>query len=244
MIVAHRGASRHAPENTIPAFLLAWESGADAIEGDFRLTKDGAIVCIHDKTTARVAGRDLVVRDTDLATLRRLDVGTWFGKAWTGTTIPVIAEVFHTIPPGKKLYCEIKCGTEIIPPLLEEIEQSGLETMQVVVISFKKAVIRALKSAAPQYRAFWLSDFKGDTSGGVVPSLSAIVDTLAWTGADGLSSSYRLIDESTIAAIRAEGYEYHVWTIDDVVRARTFMQWGAQSITTNDPGRLKQHMGR
>ena len=70
MIVAHRGASGEAPENTIPAFNLAWKQGADAIEGDFHLTKDGHVVCIHDANTKKVAGKNLVVKDTTLAELK------------------------------------------------------------------------------------------------------------------------------------------------------------------------------
>ena len=64
LIVAHRGASRDAPSNTIPAFQLAWKQGADAIEGDFHLSKDGEIVCFHDADTKRVAGTQLVVRQS------------------------------------------------------------------------------------------------------------------------------------------------------------------------------------
>lgn len=74
MIVAHRGASKEAPENTIPAFTLAWKQGADAVEGDFHLTADGYIVCIHDKDTKRVADRKLVVAESSLEDLRKLDV--------------------------------------------------------------------------------------------------------------------------------------------------------------------------
>ena len=76
-IVAHRGASLDAPENTLAAFRLAWSQGADAIEGDFRLTKDGRIACLHDDTTQRTAGLDLTVADSTLAELRELDVGSW-----------------------------------------------------------------------------------------------------------------------------------------------------------------------
>ena len=70
LIVAHRGASRDAPENTLPAFELAWAQGADAIEGDFHQTKDGQIVCIHDKDTEKVSGKRLVVRKSLLRDLR------------------------------------------------------------------------------------------------------------------------------------------------------------------------------
>ena len=117
MIVAHRGASKQAPENTIPAFKLAWEQGTDAIEGDFQLTKDGAIVCIHDKDTKRVAGVKKIVEDTTLEELRKLDVGAWFGENWRGTVIPLISEVLAAIPDGKKIYIEIKSGPEILPKL-------------------------------------------------------------------------------------------------------------------------------
>jgi glycerophosphoryl diester phosphodiesterase len=77
-IVAHRGASADAPENTLPAFELAWKQGADAIEGDFHLTRDGKIVCIHDYDTQRVSGSKRVVKDSTLDELRALDAGAWF----------------------------------------------------------------------------------------------------------------------------------------------------------------------
>lgn len=98
MIVAHRGASRDAPENTLSSFTLAWKLGADAIEGDFRLTKDGHIVCIHDEDTKRVVGRKLIVAESALADLRKLDVGAYYGDDYKDCMIPPIAEVFSTIP--------------------------------------------------------------------------------------------------------------------------------------------------
>src|SRR5210317_1799983 len=92
LLVAHRGASGDAPENTLPAFQLAWQQGADAIEGDFRLTSDGQIVCVHDGDTKRVANRTLTVKDTSLDELRQLDVGAWKGTRWEGTRIPTLKE--------------------------------------------------------------------------------------------------------------------------------------------------------
>ena len=79
LIIAHRGASHEAPENTLAAFRLAWEEQADGIEGDFYLTSDGQIVCIHDKTTKRVAPKqpELTVAKSTLKQLRSLDVGSW-----------------------------------------------------------------------------------------------------------------------------------------------------------------------
>ena len=121
IIVAHRGASKLAPENTIAAFELAWDQGADAIEGDFLLTADGEIVCIHDKNTKRVAKSNFTVEDSTLNELLQLDVGAWMGNKWSGTKIPTTSQVFATIPSGKLIYNEIKCGSEIISKLFEEL---------------------------------------------------------------------------------------------------------------------------
>ena len=135
LIVAHRGSSFDAPENTLPAFELAWKQGADAIEGDFLLTKDNQIVCIHDGSTKRLADRNLAVRGSTLEELRKLDVGSWKHEKFKGTRIPTIAEVFATIPKGRKIFVEVKCGKEIIPYLVKEIGKSKLKTEQVVLIA-------------------------------------------------------------------------------------------------------------
>jgi glycerophosphoryl diester phosphodiesterase len=239
MIVAHRGASRDAPENTIPAFNLAWEQGADAIEGDFHLTQDGRIVCIHNKDTERVAGRKLVVQNSTLGDLRRLDVGSYRGKKCRGTAIPTIAEVFGTIPGHKKVYVEIKCGIEIIPALLKQIDESQLKSEQIVMISFNQNVIRELKNKAPQYKAFWLYSFKKENTGKTTPSLETVMNALAITKADGLSSNPS-IPGDVIDAIAQKGCEWHVWTVDDPKTARGMKALGALSITSNVPGYLRE----
>lgn len=242
LIVAHRGASRDAPENTLPAFKLAWEQGADAIEGDFRLTQDGQIVCIHDEDTQRVAARKLVISESPLKALRELDVGAYRGEIYAGTVIPTIAEVFATIPAQKKIYIEIKSDESIIPYLLEEIRIAGLAQDQVTLISFDKDLIKALKARAPQYKALWLSSFKKDQLGNITPSIETTLNTLDRIKADGFSSSKNLIEEALVNRVLAKGYEYHVWTVDDLELARRFKAWGAKSITTNVPGYLKKNL--
>lgn len=238
LIVAHRGASRDAPENTIPAFQLAWEQGADAIEGDFHLSKDGEIVCFHDADTKRVAGTQLVVRQSTLAELKQQDVGATHGVAFNGTRIPTIAEVFATIPQGKKIFIEVKCGAEIIPTLLNEIDQSGLTQEQIVVISFNKQVIQQLKIKAPQYKASWLCSFKKQETGEITPALATVLKTLKQIQADGLSSNTAL-PASVIEAVSQQGYEWHVWTINDLNTARRMQALGVLSITTDVPGSMR-----
>lgn len=243
VIVAHRGASKHAPENTLPAFKLAWEQDADAIEGDFQLTKDGKIVCIHDKDTMRVSGVKKVVKDSTLEELRKLDAGSWFGEKWKGTMIPTISEVLAAVPNGKKIYIEIKSGPEILPRFFEEFAESGLKKNQIVVISFNKDVIRELKIKDSGMKAYFLSDFKKDNfSGEVKPSLGEVIGIIKETGADGFSSTHKLIEGSFIKAIQKEGFEYHVWTVDDPETALRFRRLGAKSITTNLPGYMKKSL--
>ena len=238
LIVAHRGASRDAPENTIPAFQLAWEQGADAIEADFHLSKDGEIVCFHDADTERVAGTQLVVRQSTLAELKQLDVGATHGVAFNGTRIPTIAEVFATIPQGKKIFIEVKCGAEIIPTLLNEIDQSGLTQEQIVVISFNKQVIQQLKIKAPQYKASWLCSFNKQETGEITPALATVLKTLKQIQADGLSSN-TAVPASVIEAVSQQGYEWHVWTINDLNTARRMQALGVLSITTDVPGTMR-----
>ena len=241
-IVAHRGASYDAPENTLPAFKLAWEQGADAIEGDFHITKDGHIVCIHDKDTRKVGKTKLMVRDSTLAELRKLDVGLWKGEVFKGTRIPTIAEVFSTIPSQKRIFIEIKCGPEIIPQLVKEIDQSDLKLSQIVVICFNAKVLKELKDQAPELKVSWLSSFKKEKgTGKIVPSLTDVFQTLEWIGAEGFSSS-SAIPEEYVKPIQSRGYEWHVWTVNDLKKAGRMKELGVRSITTDRPGYLKEHI--
>ena len=91
-IVAHRGASYDAPENTLSSVRLGWEQGADCVEIDVYLTKDDQIVAMHDKTTKRTAGKDWTVSERTLAELRTLEVGSWKDEKFRGEPVPTLAE--------------------------------------------------------------------------------------------------------------------------------------------------------
>jgi glycerophosphoryl diester phosphodiesterase len=238
-IVAHRGASHDAPENTLPAFELAWQQGADAIEGDFHLTADGEIVCIHDYDTARVSGSKRFVKDSTLAELRALDAGAWFKPGFKGTRLPTFAEVAATVPDGRKFYIEVKCGPEIIPALLKGIAKSGLGASQIVVISFHAPVIRELEKQVPGFKTCWLSSFKKESP--LDPASGEVLATLREIKADGFSSrADARLDPGYIQQICDAGFEYHCWTVDQPETARRFLTLGAQSITTNRPAFLRE----
>ena len=241
LIVAHRGASHDAPENTLPAFELAWKQGADAIEGDFHFTSDGRIVCIHDYDTERVSGTRKVVSDCTFDELRALDAGAWFAPRFVGTRMPEFSEVAATVPDGRKIYIEIKCGPEIVPTLIREIGKSGLEDDQIVVIAFKPAVIRDMKRLAPRFQANWLSSFGKEEP--LEPSPSKVIRTLRSIKADGFSSKAdERIDEAYLKPIRDAGFDYHCWTVDQSETAERFRSLGSVSITTNRPGWLRKQL--
>lgn len=241
-VIAHRGASHDAPENTIAAFNLAWQQGADGVEGDFYLTKDGEIVCIHDATTKRTAGQTITVAGATLAELRQLDVGSWKGDQWDRARIPTIDEVLATVPEGKKVFIEIKCGPEILPALEKALAKSKLQPGQTVIISFDSKVIAETKRQIPQLKALWLTGFKTDENTGVVrPSAKEILATLEQIGADGVDcNAHTIVDQQFIQTLRAAHKEVHIWTVDDVTTAKRVLQLGVDSLTTSRAGWLKQ----
>src|SRR5512133_799359 len=98
LVLGHRGASAEAPENTLAAFRLAMEQGADGFELDVRRCATGEVVIVHDEDLSRVAGAPLRVRDTPLAALRSFDVGAWKGEGFRGERIPLLSEVLEALP--------------------------------------------------------------------------------------------------------------------------------------------------
>ena len=235
LVIAHRGSSAQAPENTLPAFELAWQQEADGIEADFQLTKDGHIVCFHDKDTKRIAGEKLLVKDATLAALRELDAGTWKGEKYKGTRIPTIAEVLATIPPGKKIFIEIKCGPEIIDPLVRELASSGLSPNQVVVICFDSAVLKALNERDPQWRTGWLCSFSKKAKDTSRISPEKVMNTLGEIRASALLSGGGNVSEDLLGKLTAAGIQHYVWTINDPKLAASYRAQGTGAIITDVP---------
>ena len=219
-----------APDKTLAAFQLAWEEGADAIEGDFRLTADRQIVAMHDDHTKRTAGVELEVAASTLEQLRQLDVVAWKGPEFRGQRIPTLEEVLQSVPAGKKILIEIKCGPEIVPPLKQLLASSTLQPSQTIVIAFKQSVIRAVKQQIPSIQAYWLTGYEDDKKTGTwSPSLDQVLHSLKGMVADGLDTQAnpQVVDARFIAAIRQAGYEVHAWTIDEPQLARCFQQFGS-----------------
>lgn len=244
LVVAHRGASADAPENTLPAFELAWKQGAGAIEGDFRLTADGEVVCIHDATTRRLWGGGLEVATSTLDELQELKMSYTAGKGQEGIRIPTLAEVLRTLPSGRSIFIEVKCGPEILPRMISFIEQSPVGPSQVVVIAYDPEVISTIKRKYPIISALWIVEIKAALWSAPRPAAAELLGKLRELQADGLSTNANpWINHEFIRAIREAGLAYNVWTVDSARKAARFISLGATSITTNCPGRVIKKLG-
>lgn len=240
LLVAHRGASHAAPENTLAAFKLAWEEGADAIEGDFHLSSDGKVVCIHDFDTKRVAGTKLVVADTPWDTLSKLDVGSWKDSRYKGEPMPLLGDVLDLLPPGKKFFIEVKSGAETVEPIRRILEEKKADPARVVIISFKDEVITASRAKMPQYQAHWISDLKDFD---VADHAAAYRSRLDATGAQGLHfKAASPVTKEWLADIKGKGLLLTSWTVDDPALARKMIGYGVNHITTNRPGPLRKEL--
>ena len=227
MIIAHRGVSFTLPENSLPAFEASWELGVDGIEGDFHLTKDGEIVCIHDDDTERVCKTKAIIHKSTLKDLKNFELHHERDSS-LNIKIPTLAEVIKTVPKGRKIFIEIKCGSEIVSPLLNQLSKSKMNIDEIVIISFHSDVIKKLKDMNPIYKALLLYSYEDGRD------LDGLIDEALSLNANGISTdneSSKLFLDKVIDA----GLEYHSWTIDDADVALELIEWGSSSITTNNP---------
>jgi glycerophosphoryl diester phosphodiesterase len=239
-IIAHRGASYLAPENTMASVKLGWEKGAD-VEVDVYLTKDNRIVTIHDETTERTAGTDVNIVDATSDELRKLDVGTFKSEEYAGEQIPFLADIVETIPPGRKLYVEIKCRQEILPYLRELLEKSG-KMSRIVIIGFDLETVTMSKELI-DVPTYWLKGTeKIKETEQWIPHDPQLAQTAKEKGLDGLDVHYAGVTKEFADAVKALGLKLYVWTVDDPEDAIRLIRLGVDGITTNRPGWLREQV--
>jgi glycerophosphoryl diester phosphodiesterase len=245
-IIAHRGASYAAPENTRAAVDLAWRRGADAVEVDVWLTADGRIAVLHDKTTQRTAGRDWHVGKRTLAELQSLDAGSWKHPDFAGQKIPALEEVLATVPDGKRLFIEIKCRREILPELERVLKASGKRPAQTAVISFDFDTVRAAKARMPEVPVYWIqgtSPSRNEKTGAVVAPPDALVERCRRAKLDGLDLQFNSrLTPQLVDAMHDLGLELYVWTVNEPDDARRLAALGVDGITTDRPGWLRERL--
>jgi glycerophosphoryl diester phosphodiesterase len=243
-IVAHRGASFDAPENTVASAKLAWKQGADAVELDIHLSKDGKLPVSHDPNTKRTAGRDAAIATLTLAELKTLDAGTWKDPKFAGEKIPTLEELLATTPRGKRIFIEIKIGPEIIPALEEALKRTKTTEKNACLISFNFESLKVAKQRIPNFECFYLVNRPNtDPKKKRTPTLDELIADCKAAKLDGLDLNFNwALDEAAVKKIRDAGLKLHVWTVDDPVVAKKWVALGVDGITTNRPGWLREQL--
>jgi glycerophosphoryl diester phosphodiesterase len=233
---AHRGASYEAPANTLAAFLLAVELGADGIELDVHLSKDGEAVVVHDFTLEATTDGEGLVRNKTLAELKELDAGIWFDPAFIGQRIPTLQEVIDAV--GDRLLFNIELKTASVRDdglaavVVRTIEENHLLD-RVVVSSFNPLAIRWIKRLNP-----WVP--VGLLYAPDMPFLLRRPWLQRLLRPEALHPHYTLVDGEYVRRARKRGCRVHVWTADDPGEMWQLMRMDVDLIITNRPDLLRQ----
>jgi glycerophosphoryl diester phosphodiesterase len=231
LILAHRGAGRRAPENTMAAFRLAAKVGADGVELDVQLSKDGEVVVMHDSRVDRTSDGCGRVADLTLAELRALDAGGWYAPEFAGERIPTLAEVLHELGPRLVLNVELKAaslfGGGLEAEVVRLVEDAGLGE-RVILSSFDPLALWRVRRLNPHLSTglLYAPDSPLYVRGRWLQALARPAALHPrWDTLDGLS----------IAAAHRQGLAVRPWTCDDPDGLRRLIAWGVDAIITNVP---------
>lgn len=246
-IVAHRGASFDAPENTLSSMKLGYQQQGDACELDIYLTRDGRLAVSHDPSPLRTGGVSNQISKMTFEEVHRVDVGKW-GK-WAGKgfsePLPALEEVIALIPDGKKLFIEVKCGAEAMPELDRVLKKSGKQASQLVIIGFGYETMRAAKKKLPMHQVYWLvsGTASSDKKSVIYPSVQELISKAKAAGLDGLNLDWNFPIDATFAQqVHDAGLKLLTWTVDDPKVARRLAAAGVDGITTNRPQWLREQL--
>lgn len=241
-IIAHRGYSAVAPENTVAAFKLAWEKGSDACELDLYLSGDNQIVLLHDADTKRTTGVEGKVTTKSLAELKKLDAGSWKGEQWKGEPIPSLAEALATLPVGKqRFFLEIKDSARVVPVLARELDGWKARADQLCLIAFDRKVAQEAKKTMPWIDVYRLSS--GETKEKTPVDLTQLILDTKADGLDGLDLGLKFNwTPALVEQVRTAGLKLYAWTINTPEDARRLAALGLDGITTDDPVMLRESL--
>ena len=242
VIFAHRGASAHAPENTLAAFELALAESADAIELDVKLSADGHVVVIHDGTTDRTTGTHARVKDLSLADLRTLDSGSFFSEKFKKEKIPTLEEVFETL--GKRTFINVELTNyntprdHLVESVCTLVKKFALQD-RVVFSSFFALNLSKASGFLPEVQRGLLA-FNGllgawaRSFGFVFGNYQALHPSLKDTTPQQVQRVHRL------------NRRVNVWTVNAADDMRRLFNWGVDGIFTDDPAlavKLREESG-
>lgn len=244
-IVGHRGASFTAPENTVPAIHMAWREGADGVEIDVRVTRDGRVVLMHDDDIRRTTSGQGRVAELSWDAIRLLDAGSWKDPKWRAATIPQLRDVLSIVPSSRRLFIEVKCGKEIVPALQRDFEIQHPSPKSVAFLSFDAVTLRELRNAFPAFPCYLNIESPGNRGAPSVWTAEVLADMATRHGFGGLSLGWApQIKASFAADIQARGLDLAVWCVDDDRTASEMLAAGVPWLMTNRVAQIRQFMAR
>jgi glycerophosphoryl diester phosphodiesterase len=249
VVIAHRGASAYAPEHTIAAYDLAKAMGADYIELDTVMTKDGELVAMHDLTVNRTTNGTGPVNSYTVKQLKRLDAGSWFNKqypqfarrSYVGLRVPTLDEVINHFGTSVNYYIELKAPSQF-PGMEQKLIQilkshhltgPGSTPGKVVVECFDGSSLMKIHQIDPNIPLIQLLWF--DSPARITGSQIA-----RWKKyAVGLGINIGGLNQTNVQTIRKAGLVIHAWTIDDKAEMEKLIRWGVNGIFTDKPDVLR-----
>lgn len=234
LIFAHRGASYKAPENTMAAFQLALEEGADGIELDVHVSADGVPVVIHDARLERTTNGRGWITEWTVKELKTLDAGSWFDPEYAQERIPLLEEVLAWIKPTSlHLNIELKDAPKMSQDILERVValvRAYDLGERVVISSFHHERLVHLKAIAPEIERAIL----------YVARLYQPWVYAAYVGASALHPYFEAVDARYVREVRAQGLAIRPYTVDDPQRIRELSAFGVTAVITNTPQQAKR----
>ena len=231
LVVAHRGASGLAPENTLPAFRLAIAQGAPAVECDVHLSADGIPVIIHDATLDRTTNGTGKVADLPHEQLRKLDAGSWFGASYSRAWIPTLDETLALCAGKATVFVELKVGGGEALVLAAFASFDRTPGAEVVVITFDPELVRLVAHYRPSLSLGFLISRRHVEQHGVEASTQFAREI----GASFIAPQHHVVDEPFIEAAHKATLPVSVWTVDDPDRMSHLHRMGVDALTTNRP---------
>jgi len=239
IIIAHRGDKTHAPENTLAAFTLAAENGADAIELDVKLTADGRVIVLHDQTVNRTTNGMGKISKLPYAAVRDLDAGAWFSEKFRGERIPTLDEVFETV--SKRLYINVELtnyftpGDGLVPKVVDLVKKHGLQN-RMLFSSFFARNLEMTRLLLPEVPRGLLC------MRGILGSWGR---TFTWRGDYFALHPYlNEVDPGLVYRVQAAGKRVHVWTVNPEEELKRMIGLGVDAIITDDPVLALSLLGR
>jgi len=235
LAIAHRGSYLRAPENTLAAFKLALKEGADGIELDARLTKDGEVVVIHDSLLDRTTSGSGKIGNKTLEEIQILDAGSWFDPAFSEERVPTLKEVFESLSLSAVINIEIKAAgkkKELVERVIAIIQEFKAE-QRTFISSFNPLVLHYSKEMAPCIVTALIHSTNPIRSGYV-----SLVGS-RYTKPDVQIIEFRDFSQTTISRMRDRGYTVFSGSVRAEEDMRKLLNWGSPCLFTDDPALLR-----